>query len=352
MAATTATGGQGVWEAIDERFGLRDLAYPVPRHANTLPYSLGGISLVSLLLLVVSGVVLTQFYHPMPEFANDSVRAIMPQFGLARFARGVHYWAAEAFLVTVLLHMFRIFATASFKRPREGNWLVGVLLLAIAVGLYFTGTVLKWDQEGFEALEHNLAIGHLLGGLWHWFAPAFSQAAPLLLRLYIAHIVVLPAAIFFVLVAHFWLIKRHGISPIPGRPAGEMLPFTSHLAHLAKYAAVLTGVILILAVLRPPAIGPAPVEGIEVTKPPWPFLPLFAIENWVSIPGLLWVSIASFVALALVPLLDRMPATGPGQRRAAIALGAILLLVLVGLALLAWLTQGVEHIGRILSIWA
>lgn len=131
-----------------------------------------------------------------------------------------------------------------------------------------------------------------------------------------------------------------------------MLPFTSHLAHLTKYAAVLAGVIFILAVLRPPAIGPAPVEGIEVTKPPWPFLPLFAVENWVGIPGLLWVSIASFAALALVPLLDRLPATGPGQRRTAIALGSILLLLLVGLALLAWFTQGVEHIGHILSPWA
>jgi ubiquinol-cytochrome c reductase cytochrome b subunit len=288
----------------------------------------------------------------MPEFANDSVRTMMQQFGLGRLARGIHYWAAEVFLVTVLLHMVRIFTTASFKRPREANWLVGVVLLAAAVGLYFTGTVLKWDQEAFEALEHNLAIGHLLGGLWHWFAPAFQQAAPLLLRLYIAHIVVLPAAIFFLLVVHFWLVRKHGISPVPGRAQGDTLRFTHHLAHLAKYAAILTGLVLLLAVLRPPVIGPAPVEGIEVTKPPWIFLPLFAIENWVGIPGLLWVSVASFVVLALAPLLDRSPHVRPGQRRLALALGAFLILATIGLALLAWLTEGAKHIGALLRTWA
>ncbi len=58
-------------------------------------------------------------------------------------------------------------------------------------------------------------------------------------------------------------------------------------------------------------IGPVPVEGIEVTKPPWIFLPLFAIENWVGVPGLLWVSVAGFVVLALVPLLDRSPHVRP-----------------------------------------
>lgn len=351
MTATEATSTRGFWAAVDERFGLGALAYEVPKHANTLPYSLGGISLVSLFVLIVSGVLLTQFYYPLPEFANESVRTMMSQFGLASLVRGVHYWAAQAFLVAVLLHLIRIFATASFKRPREGNWVVGVLLLAIAIGLYFSGTVLKWDQEAFEALEHNLVVGHLLGGLWHWFAPAFSQAAPLLLRLYVAHIVVLPATIFFVLVVHFWLIKKHGISPIPGRPAGPMLSFTSHLAHLGKYAAVLVGLFLIFAVLRPPAVGPAPVEGIEVTKPPWPFLPLFAVENWVGVPGLLWVSLAAFILLALVPLLDRSPSTRPSERRAVLVLASIFLLLLVGLALLAWLTKGVEHIGTVLSNW-
>ncbi len=344
-----ARGHQGLWQALDERLGLSGLTYPVPRHANTLAYSLGGISVVGFLILVFSGILLAQYYHPMPQFANDSVRAMMQGVRLERFARGVHYWAAQVVVVTVLLHMLRVFYTGSFKRPREANWIVGVGLLAATIGLFFTGTVLKWDQEGFEALEHNIAIGELLGRLGYWFTPGFTESVPILLRLYIAHVSILPVILLLLLVAHFWLIRRHGISPVPGRSDGELLPFTDHLSHLGRYALVLLGLVLALAVALPPGIGPAPVEGIEVTKPPWPFLPLFAVENWVGIPGLFWVSVAFFVVLLLVPLVDRSGETRPGRRRGVIAVAIVLLVVLAGLGVLAWLTPGARHVGSVLD---
>lgn len=335
-----------IWQALDERLGISDLAYPVPRHANTLAYSLGGISVVSLIVLLLSGILLAQFYNPLPQFANDSVRALMRVVHFERVIRGIHYWAAQAMLITVLLHMLRVFITGSFKKPREANWLVGVGLLATTIGLFFTGTVLKWDQEGFEALAHNIAIGELLGRLGSWFTPAFTEHVPILLRLYIAHVSILPGIVLLLLAAHFWLIKKHGISPRPGSPKGETLPFTMHLKHLGKYALVLLGLVLALAVLLPPAVGPAPVEGIEVTKPPWPFLPLFAIENWVGVPGLFWASAVLFVLLSLAPFIDRSPETAPGQRRLFIILGSILILLLVALGIVALLTPAEEHIGR------
>jgi len=335
----------GVWRAVDERLGLSDFAYSVPRHANSLPYSLGGITAIGFLVLIVSGILLSQYYHPMPQFANDSVRAMMQGVRFERIVRGVHYWAAQVVLLTVLLHMIRIFTTGAFKKPREANWIIGVGLLAVTVGLFFSGTVLKWDQEGFEALEHNTAIGELLGGLGHWFAHAFAENVSLLLRLYIAHVSILPGILVLLLAAHFWLVKRHGISPRPGRPVGEMLPFTTHLKHLTRYGLVLLGIILVLGVLLPPAVGPAPVEGIEVTKPPWPFLPLFAFENWVGVPGLFWASVGLFILLLLLPFVDRSADAAPAARRARLASGFILLLALVGLGLLAWLTPGAVHVG-------
>lgn len=75
------------------------------------------------------------------------------------------------------------------------------------------------------------------------------------------------------------MTRKHGIPAMPGKPNEITLRFSEHLAHLGNHALVLAGAILILAVLLPPVIGPAPVEGIEVTKPPWVFLPLFALEN-------------------------------------------------------------------------
>ncbi len=91
---------------------------------------------------------------------------------------------------------------------------------------------------------------------------------------------------------------------------------------------------------------------LTLVDPVYPlFLPLFAIENWVGLPSLLWVAAATFVGLCLVPFLDRSPNARPGQRRVALTLGAVVLLVLVGLALLAWFTKGVEHIGSLLATW-
>lgn len=331
-------------QALDERLGVSDLAYSVPKHTNTLAYSLGGISLVGLIVLVLSGILLAQFYHPMPQFANESVRVMMQSVRFERVTRSIHYWTAHVVVLTVLLHMVRIFITGSFKKPREANWIIGVLLLATTIGLFFTGTVLKWDQEGFEALQHNIAIGELLGRLGGWFTPRFTESVPILLRLYIAHVSILPGILLLLLAAHFWLIKKHGISALLGRPAGEMLPFTTHLKQLGKYGLVLMGIVLALAVLQPPVVGPAPIEGIEVTKPPWPFLPLFAIENWVGIRGLFWASVVLFALLLLVPFVDRSPEGSPVKRRAFIVLGLITLLVLLGLGILAWLAPGAEHV--------
>src|SRR3546814_10273531 len=85
--------------------------------------------------------------------------------------------------VLAALHLLRVFLTGSYKRPREANWLVGVAMFALVLGAIFTGTVLKWDQEGFEALAHNLEIGELLGGAGFWFSGEFAGGVPLLVRL-------------------------------------------------------------------------------------------------------------------------------------------------------------------------
>ncbi len=339
------SAGRRIWKAVDERLGLSDLAYPIPKHANTLAYSLGGISGIALVLLILSGILLAQFYHPMPEFANASVRAMMQSVTFERVTRGIHYWAAQVVLLTVMLHMLRIFVTGAFKKPREANWIIGVGLLATTVGLFFTGTVLKWDQEGFEALAHNIAIGELLGRLGYWFTPAFTENVPILSRLYIAHVSILPGILLLLMAAHFWLIKKHGISPRLERPVAGRLPFTTHLKYLGEWALVLLGLVLVLSVLLPPVVGPAPVEGIEVTKPPWLFLPLFAVENWVGLSGLFWASVVLFGVFLLVPFMDRSPEVVPARRRTAIILGLILVLVLVGLGILAVLTPAEQHIG-------
>lgn len=218
-AGAAAAGGRrrGTWAAIDERLGLSGLAYPVPAHANGIGYVLGGITVFGFLVLAVTGVWLAQFYHPTPGTARESVVYIMNVAPLGDIVRGIHFWVANIVMATVLLHMGRVFVTGSYKRPREANWLIGVGLLAVTLGLIFTGTVLKWDQEGYEALGHNTEIGDLLGAVGFWFAGDFAASLPIIGRLYMAHIVILPALGALLLIAHFLLVKRHGMSALPAQ---------------------------------------------------------------------------------------------------------------------------------------
>ena len=304
------------WDALDERLGLKGLQYPIPEHANKLAYSLGGLTLITFVLMVATGIYLTQFYNPDPNLAHASVRRIITSVSFGKFLRGFHYWGAMAMIVLIGLHLLRVFVSGSFKRPREANWIMGVILAGITAALFFTGTVLKWDQESLEALEHNIEIGKILGRFGFWFSPTFG-GIPILTRFYVVHIAVLPSLFTLVVAMHLLLVKRHGMAPSPFRKGPEpepTRPFTKHLAELGALALVLVGIFTMLAVLAPPAHGPAPIEGIEVTKPPWPMLWVYPIEDWVGVSGILWATLAIFLALFMVPFVDRSPERSPRKR--------------------------------------
>lgn len=346
MGAEEKTRTRRLLDALDERLGLKGLHYPVPEHANKLAYSLGGLSLAAFVLLLGTGIVLAQFYNPSPEEAHASVRSLITDVSLGGFLRAFHYWMAMAMVVLVGLHLLRVFASGSFKRPREGNWVIGVVLAGLVAMFFFSGTVLKWDQEALEALEHNSEVAGLLGRFGFWFSPEFG-GVPILTRLYTLHIAVLPAVFFLIVAAHLLLVKRHGMAPSPFRHGPEpepTEPFSRHLGRLAGFALILVGVVVALAVLAPPTHGPAAVEGIEVTKPPWPLLWLYPIENWVGVSGILWATLAVFVALLVVPFVDRGPERHP-RRRLAVVIPATLVAMTV-LALIIWaaVTPVAEHL--------
>jgi ubiquinol-cytochrome c reductase cytochrome b subunit len=378
-------------DAVDERLGIGAIQYPVPEHANNLTWSLGGLTAVSFLILLVTGIVLAQFYDPIPEVANDSVRSIVHDVVLGRYLRSLHFWAAQAMYVLAALHLLRVYFTASYKRPREGNWLIGVAMFALVIGALFTGTVLKWDQEGYEALGHNLETAKLLGGAGFWFSADLAGKVPLLLRVYVAHIVIIPVLILFLVVLHALLVKRHKISPFPpladaallaptqpaaasaddatdpaessetaqtpdetapGAPgpagpdeAGEpSAPFIHHLRRISTFGLVLLGVLTVLAVVFPPGLGPTPVAGIEVTKPPWEFWWTFMLENLFGLSAILWSAVALFVLLVAVPFIDRNPKRWWRHRPVATGAAAVVLAALVVLSILTTVTTAAEHL--------
>ncbi len=346
---------QGVWGVIEDRLGLRALSYPVPAHANGLLYTLGGITFITLLVLVATGILLAQFYNPSPDAATDSVGYIMTQVPLGDFLRGIHFWAANLLVVLIVLHIVRVFVTGAHKAPREVNWLIGLGLLAAVIGFLFTGTVLKWDQEAYEAMQHNKEAAELLGVLGAFFSGGFTSSVPLLARMYVAHIAVLPVLLVFLAIVHFFLIKHHGMAPLPSDAKavrsndgkqiyGEsMVPYNTHVRTMVGWGLVAFAAVAAVAFFLKPELGPKPTPGIEVTKPMWMFLWLYSIEDWLGIKGLLYAPTALFALLALVPFIDRGSFRAPSRRKAMMVYGALLLLVLVGLVTYAEFSKPVAH---------
>lgn len=333
-------------DAVDERMGIRALEYPVPEHANNLTWSLGALTAISFFTLLATGIYITQWYNPMPEVANQSVRYIVTSVWLGSFARALHFWAAQAMFVLALLHMLRVFLHGSYKRPREGNWVVGAAMLLLTFLAVFTGTVLKWDQEGFEALSHNLDVAGVLGGLGVWFSPDLASRVPLLLRLYTAHVVIIPGLILVLFMLHGLLVKRHKISSHPEIPHTEVeqpAPFTEHLKRSAAFGLVLIGVLSILAVLVPPVLGPTPVEGIEITRPLWMFWWFFPFEQWFGVTSV-GASIAFLFGLIfLVPFIDRSPRRRWQERKVSMGIAAVIFLVLLGISINVWIYNARGH---------
>jgi len=268
---------------VGRRLALGALDYPIPARANRLDFMLGALTLVSLVSLTVTGIVLTQFYHPTPLAAHESVRYVITSVPLVSVLRDLHVWSASAALVLVFAHLAAVFWRRGFRNPREGLWWSGVLLLVLLFGLAFTGTVLRGDQEGIEALAHATAGAAVMGPVGAPFRPDFTVASPLLSRLYGLHVSVLPLALVALLALHLWLIRHLGVSA-----SGEArAPFRTHLRPLAGFAFLLVAVVAALALAWPAGLLAAGVEGYEVTKPFWPFLWIYAAENLFGMTGML-----------------------------------------------------------------
>ncbi|KMP10991.1 ubiquinol-cytochrome c reductase, cytochrome b subunit [Candidatus Nitromaritima sp. SCGC AAA799-A02] len=324
----------GLQEILKERLGIHLLDYEVPEHSNSIKYSLGGMTMTSFGILIVSGILLAQFYNPVPDRANSSIHILVDQVYLGWFLRGIHFWAGEVLTITLVLHMIRVFYTASYKKPREVNWLIGAGLLGLMITLMFTGTVLKWDQEGYEALDHFLWVADQFGILGAPLTERFAPGVPILSRIYMAHISLLPIVAILLLGLHLFYVKYHKLSSKPdGSDSGRSITFTKHTAYLRRAGAGIFTLICLLALTIAPPLGNAPVFGMEVTKPPWQFVWVYALENlWV--PSLIVAPFLIGICLVSIPFVDRSAETNPKKRPIAMMIlwGTVILLA----ALILW----------------
>lgn len=188
----------------------------VKRHGIRLSYTLclGGLSFFLFIFLTITGIFLMFFYRPSTEVVYLDMSALHTSVAFGLLVRNLHRWSAHLMVVTVFLHMARVFYTGSYKPPREFNWIIGVTLLLVTLLLAFTGYLLPWDQLAIWAVTVGTQMAYespvvgkevsfvLLGGV--------SIGSATLIRWYTLHVLALPFVILLQMAVHFWRVRKDG----------------------------------------------------------------------------------------------------------------------------------------------
>ena len=345
-------------------------------HLNSLRFTttlgLGIAALVSFLIAAITGILLMIYYTPSTEHAYQSVKDIHYVVPTGRFIRNLHRWSAQIMVVTVILHAVRVFLTASYKKVREFNWMVGLALLVVTLGLSFTGYLLPWDQLAYWAatIGSNIAsspreVTNALG-ITSWFDPgglmkelllgADDVGQPALTRFYFLHVMVLPIALLWLLGIHFWRIRKDGGLARPSDeeliaqgklqpPAADAKPVFPRNGKTYGLMAIVRG--------RTPVVG----KGPEYTVPSYPRA--FRAELAISMFVIAICLILAFFSDAPLkekanPLVPENPAKAPWYFLGIQELvshsaftGGVLLpgLVILGMALIPFLDRQKESAG-------
>jgi quinol-cytochrome oxidoreductase complex cytochrome b subunit len=307
--------------------------HPVKARPRALKWAyswgMGGISFALYLLLTISGVALMFYYRPTVGLAYRDMKDLEFAITLGKFLRNSHRWAAQAMVVAVILHMVRVFLTGAYKKPREFNWGVGVLLLTLTLFLSFTGYLLPWDQLAIWAVTvgTNMAgatpflgnegpFGGLMGmhinnDVRFTLLGGTMVGENTLLRFYVMHCVAVPLVVGILLILHFWRIRKDSFSAAPYEANEEKIDVWPHLVKREYIGAAGTTLfIMIWSILQN-----APLETIanpnvtpNPSKAPWYFVGLQELlvyfDPWIAgvlLPGLI------IVGLIAIPYIDTNP---------------------------------------------
>ncbi len=339
-------------------------------------FYLGFISFFLLLILITTGIALMVYYRPYPAAAYQDMKDLQFVIYMGPFLRGMHRWAAHGMVACVFLHMCRVFYTGSYKKPRQFNWVIGVVLLLLTLGMSFTGYLLPWDQLAYWAITVGTNIGSyapLVGGmLKEVLLGGHSVGEGALIRFYVLHVAVLPLLVVLFTVVHFWRVRKDGglsrpvwklkapktapLVQIGG--TAEAVPLAVQAASTEKtyglmevvtgkpifetvtpeedddavfsypYAFVREGITLMATVttimsmaifLRAPLEELAnPAKTPNPAKAPWYFLGLQELVSHSALLGGVVAPALMVIALLVVPYIDRNPSRRPRDRKWAI----------------------------------
>lgn len=276
MSATSKFASKPV-AALDQRLTIGKLAKDnlrkvFPDHWSFL---LGEIALYSFIVLLLSGTFLTLFFKPsmievvyqgsyVPLRGVPMSEAYASTLDISFDVRGgllmrqVHHWSALLFVASMTVHMFRVFFTGAFRRPREINWSIGGVLLLLGLAAGFTGYSLPDDLlsgTGLRIIE-GIVLSIPIVGTYLSFL-IFGGDYPgddIISRLYIAHVLLVPGIILALIGAHLIILwyQKHTQWPGPGRTEKNVVGYPLFPVYTAKaggFFFVVSGVIVLMSAL-------------------------------------------------------------------------------------------------------
>jgi len=180
-------------------------------------FCLGGLAFTAFLVMLASGMLLLVYYQPTPERAFNSILFLESAVWGGKYLRSLHRVASHALLILLLLHTLRVVLTGAYQRPRQLNWVIGLLLLLLCVFGAYTGYLLPMDQLAYWATQTGMELlltapfGEVVRGL---LVPDGVGQPLSLLRFYALHIVVVPLSVLLLSFLHFYRVRKNkGVLP-------------------------------------------------------------------------------------------------------------------------------------------
>jgi len=180
-------------------------------------FCLGGLAFTAFLLMLASGMLLLVYYQPTLERAYASILFLESSVWGGKYLRSLHRLTSHTFLVLIFLHTLRVILTGAYHRPRQMNWVIGMLLLCLALFEAYTGYLLPMDQLAYWATQTGMELlltvpfGEALRSL---LVPDGIGQQLSLLRFYALHIVMVPLGLLFLSMLHFYRVRKNkGVLP-------------------------------------------------------------------------------------------------------------------------------------------
>jgi len=354
-----------IWGFVEDRTSMRRWALrPQPEFTFKPSYWTGAFVANAFLYQVVSGALLLLYYQPSTATnatftacgqpvgtlspapaAWCSTYYIIHSVPMGSLLLSTHLYGAYAMIFLMFVHLFRGYYLGTYKAPREFSWMVGTLLMALTLGMGFTGYLLPFTQLSYNATNVGLVLAIRLPTVGPLLAPFIlgdGTSQGLLSRMFDAHVLLIPLGLAALLYAHIALFESHGIAPpatsdplqrrrFTERESKGHVPFMPHiLFYMAKWGLLYTGILFGIAALwpwnLPTYVGNLAVSP-GVTEPDWYFLWLFKFVDFYGVTPVIAIAVSTGILLYIlfVPFLDRSKRTHPRDRPVFIWAGTSLL---------------------------